>query len=123
MANPASSPSTHYAHLSPDHLESALRVSHLSKAAMRWYSLKVRADMPAMIALDSLGGSMASITIRNLDDDLKAKLRVLAASHGRSMEEEARIIIRQALSRQEKRGGLGTRIHSRFASVGGVDLA
>lgn len=96
---------------------------HLSKAAMRWYSLKVLADMLSMIALDSLGGSMASITIRNLDDDLKAKLRVLAASHGRSMEEEARIIIRQALSRQEKRGGLGTRIHSRFASVGGVDLA
>lgn len=66
---------------------------------------------------------MASITIRNLDDDLKAQLRVVAASHGRSMEEEARMIIRQALSRQEKRGGLGSRIHARFAAVGGVDLA
>lgn len=90
---------------------------------MRWYPLNVLADMLSMISLNSLGGSMASITIRNLDDDLKAKLRVVAASHGRSMEEEARIILRQALSRQEKRGGLGTRIHSRFAAVGGTDLA
>lgn len=76
-----------------------------------------------MIALDSLEGDMASITIRNLDDDLKAQLRVVAASHGRSMEEEVRMIIRQALSRQEKRGGLGSRIHARFAAVGGADLA
>ncbi|MCY1273132.1 hypothetical protein D9M68_455510 [compost metagenome] len=65
---------------------------------------------------------MASITIRNLDDSLKAKLRLVAASHGRSMEEEARVIIRQALSRSEKSGGLGSRIHARFAAVGGADL-
>lgn len=65
---------------------------------------------------------MASITIRNLDDDLKAQLRVVAASHGRSMEEEARVIIRQALFKLEKSGGLGSRIHARFAAVGGVDL-
>jgi len=65
---------------------------------------------------------MASITIRNLDDDLKAQLRVLAASHGRSMEEEARVIIRHALLKTENMGGLGSRIHARFAAVGGADL-
>lgn len=65
---------------------------------------------------------MASITIRNLDDELKAQLRVVAASHGRSMEEEARVIIRQALSRMSSKGGLGSRIHKRFAASGGVDL-
>jgi len=37
---------------------------------------------------------MASITIRNLDDDVKHRLRVRAAEHGRSMEEEARDILR-----------------------------
>lgn len=37
---------------------------------------------------------MASITIRNLDDYLKAQLRIVAARHGRSMEEEVRFIIR-----------------------------
>ncbi|OEC33627.1 Plasmid stability protein [Pseudomonas cuatrocienegasensis] len=65
---------------------------------------------------------MASITIRNLDDDLKAQLRVAAASHGRSMEEEARVIIRQALLKTGASGGLGSRIHARFAAIGGADL-
>ena len=40
---------------------------------------------------------MASITIRRLDDSVKAKLRMRAASHGRSMEEEAREILRAGL--------------------------
>ncbi len=40
---------------------------------------------------------MASMTIRNLDDGLKARLRVRAAQHGRSMEEEVRVLLRQAL--------------------------
>ena len=40
---------------------------------------------------------MASITIRNLDDPIKKRLRIRAAHHGRSMEEEARSILRAAL--------------------------
>jgi len=40
---------------------------------------------------------MASITIRNIDDQLKERLRVRAAERGRSMEEEARVILRQAV--------------------------
>jgi plasmid stability protein len=41
---------------------------------------------------------VASITIRNLDDDIKQRLRVRAAEHGRSMEEEARDILRRVMS-------------------------
>jgi plasmid stability protein len=41
---------------------------------------------------------MASITIRNLDDSLKSRLRVQAAVHGQSMEAEARDILRCALN-------------------------
>ncbi|MGE3782069.1 MAG: plasmid stabilization protein [Alphaproteobacteria bacterium] len=41
---------------------------------------------------------MSSITIRNLDDTLKRRLRLRAAEHDRSMEEEARDILRRALS-------------------------
>ena len=41
---------------------------------------------------------MASITIRNLDDNIKQRLRVQAAEHGHSMEEEARAILRAALA-------------------------
>ena len=40
---------------------------------------------------------MASITIRNIDDELKERLRIHAAKQGHSMEEEARIIIRRAV--------------------------
>ena len=39
---------------------------------------------------------MASITIRNLDDQIKERLRVEAALNGHSMEEEARLILRRA---------------------------
>src|SRR5262249_46288777 len=43
-----------------------------------------------------LGYGMASITIRQLDEDLKKRLRLLAATHGRSMEDEVRVILRTA---------------------------
>jgi plasmid stability protein len=46
---------------------------------------------------------MASITIRNLDDDVKRRLRVRAAEHGRSMEEEARDILRQVVGPARRR--------------------
>ncbi len=65
---------------------------------------------------------MASITIRNLDDELKRRLRIRAAEHGRSMEEEAREILRQAIGQPVVPTNLGEAIHRRFAALGGVDL-
>ena len=64
---------------------------------------------------------MASITIRNLDDDLKRALRLAAAEHGHSMEEEVRVILRRSLA-GAKKGGLGSRVRARFSDVGGADL-
>ena len=66
---------------------------------------------------------MASITIRNLDDSIKTCLRMRAASHGRSMEEEVRLILAEAVERDpapEK--GLGTALHELFKPLGGVEL-
>jgi plasmid stability protein len=61
---------------------------------------------------------MASITIRNLDDELKTRLRLRAAQHGHSMEEEVRGILRQILSTgAEAALPLAQRIHERFAAV------
>lgn len=65
---------------------------------------------------------MATLTIRNLDDDLKARLRVEAAQHGHSMEEEVRSILRRALIQPSTAVGLGSRIHQRFSALGGADL-
>lgn len=68
---------------------------------------------------------MASMTIRNLDDDLKTLLRLRAARHGQSMEEEARSILRAALAgRVEDDSGasLYAVIRARVEPLGGVDL-
>ena len=65
---------------------------------------------------------MASITIRNLDDDVKCRLRVRAAEHGRSMEEEARDILRQVVGQPGAPKNLGQAIHARFVALCGDDL-
>ena len=91
---------------------------------------------------------MAAITVRNIDESLKRRLRIRAAENGRSMEAEARDILRMALERQEERldeghgtalrersapfrsagqdgpptENLGTAIHGLFAPLGGVEL-
>jgi plasmid stability protein len=62
--------------------------------------------------------TIASITIRNLDDAVKRRLRVRATEKGRSMEEEAREIERQALDPPSAPGNLGQSIHARFAGFG-----
>ena len=66
---------------------------------------------------------MANITIRNLEEDVRTRLRVRAAEHDRSMEEEVRIILRDAVNG----GRTGPRDLARFtrecfAPLGGVEL-
>jgi len=66
--------------------------------------------------------TMATLTIRDLDDDVKARLRVQAAEHGRSMEAEARALLTAALAGRRPARGLGSYIRDQFAEIGGVDL-
>jgi len=66
---------------------------------------------------------MASLTIRNIEEQLKERLRIQAAIHGRSMAEEARTILRSALGRFVARpANLAASIRARFAPLGGVEL-
>ena len=66
---------------------------------------------------------MASITIRNLKESLKTRLRVRAAQHGRSMEEEARHILAAVLEQKVRSpGNLFDSIRRRIAPLGGVEL-
>jgi len=71
---------------------------------------------------------MAQLIVRNLEDKVKRRLRQRAKNHGRSMEEEARVIIRAAVSAKESlhrraadaeapQEGLGTRLMKLFANV------
>ncbi len=65
---------------------------------------------------------MASITIRNLDDDLKRRLRMRAAENGHSMEQEVRDILRRTISQASPPKNLGRTIHARFTALGGIEL-
>ena len=65
---------------------------------------------------------MASITIRNLEDDVKRRLRIRAAEHGRSMEEEAREILRQVVGQERPAHNLAAASRARIAPLGGVEL-
>jgi antitoxin FitA len=61
---------------------------------------------------------MAQVIVRNLDDSVKRKLQRRAAKHGRSMEEEIRDILRDAVKDDGKpEKGLGTRIAERFRGI------
>ncbi|HET9405863.1 MAG TPA: plasmid stability protein [Candidatus Sulfotelmatobacter sp.] len=65
---------------------------------------------------------MASITIRNLEEGTKRKLKIRAAMHGRSMEQEARVILRSALRQEPKSGAdLVKRIRAIWEPLGGVE--
>jgi plasmid stability protein len=65
---------------------------------------------------------MATVTIRNLDDQLKHRLQLRAARHGRSMEAETRAILAAAVDEPDKADNLIDALLERFASLGGVDL-
>ena len=65
---------------------------------------------------------MASITIRHLEDDIKQRLRVRAAERGRSMEEEARDILRRAVGDADSPRDLAATIRARVAPAARVDL-
>ena len=60
---------------------------------------------------------MSSLTIRNVSDVTKQRLRMRAASHGVSMEEEVRRILKDALRPAEAPSGLGLRLRDRFAGL------
>jgi antitoxin FitA len=77
----------------------------------------------AFFASSAIIESMATLTIRQLDQKTKTRLRVRAAHHGRSMEEEAREILRCALTASSPiPQNLAESIRRRFARFGGIEL-
>lgn len=66
---------------------------------------------------------MAAISVRDLDEDVAARLKVRAARHGRSMEAEVRAILFEALAAgEDELPNLAQAFRERFAAMGGVDL-
>lgn len=65
---------------------------------------------------------MAAVSIRDLDDSVREKLRVRAARNRRSMEAEMRAILTAAVAEDGSRPGLIGALAERFAGLGGVEL-
>jgi len=62
---------------------------------------------------------MAQLIVRNVDDEVKARLQRRARRHGRSTEEEVRDILRNAVKDDGRPGpALGSRLAARFARIG-----
>lgn len=62
---------------------------------------------------------MAQFIVRDLEEDVKTRLKRRAKRHGRSMEDEVRHILRKAVKEESRPlPGLGTRIAARFAKIG-----
>jgi antitoxin FitA len=65
---------------------------------------------------------VAALSIRDLDDEVRERLRVRAAQHGRSMEAEVRAILTDAVGVSAGPPGLAQALLARFGDLGGVDL-
>jgi antitoxin FitA len=65
---------------------------------------------------------VSAVSIRNLDDRVKERLRLRAARHGRSMEAEMRAILTDAVSEPGEDTGLFPALLDKFGQLGGVDL-
>jgi antitoxin FitA len=77
----------------------------------------------AIFAVNASIDCMATLTIRQLDEKTKLRLRIRAAHHGRSMEEEAREILRSAVLRSSPPiTNLAEAIRRRFGAFGGLEL-
>lgn len=65
---------------------------------------------------------MASLSIRDLDDQVRDRLRLRAARHGRSMEAEVRAILVEAVSESAHSESLFGALREHFGALGGVEL-
>ncbi|CAN5655495.1 plasmid stabilization protein [soil metagenome] len=65
---------------------------------------------------------MAAVSVRDLDESVRERLRIRAAQHGRSMEAEIRVILTDAVTPRPRSVGLAQTLLDRFGDLGGVEL-
>jgi plasmid stability protein len=81
-----------------------------------------RLTQSASIAIEQEVCEIAALSIRGLDDEVRERLRVRAAQHGRSMEAEIRAILVEAVSEPRSTDNLFVTLLDRFADIGGAEL-
>jgi antitoxin FitA len=98
--------------VNPRTVQAARGVTDLDLLANRYHDIMIP-------QVQNRGLPVAQFVVRHLEDDVKARLKRRAANHGRSMEEEVRHILRDAVKEQNNRvAKLGSRIAARFAKAG-----
>lgn len=97
--------------------ESRLDVLNPLTPLRRLFFMFYQNHLTRMTALHADGGDMATLTVRNIDEELKARLRGAAARHGHSMEEEVRQILRERLLEQDHKEIADIKSHGRFATM------
>ncbi len=107
--------------------ETVLRACHAYEQATEWHKrARSPSDCIAITAITAIWTTWRSITIRNLDERTKQRLRLMAAQHGRSMEDQARRIIKDALDTSQGKIGrketLSEAFRRLFETLGGVEL-
>lgn len=85
------------------------------------YSISPKPRVLALLAVGEVV-PVPAVSIRNLDDRVKARLRLRAARHGRSMEAEMRVILTESVREPGDDEGLVLALLRRFAELGGVEL-
>ena len=65
---------------------------------------------------------MSDLLIRDIDRNLKRRLEERARRSGRSLSEEAKVLLGRAMAESPPTRGLGTALVERFRSIGGVEL-
>jgi plasmid stability protein len=75
----------------------------------------------ALIALTEVM-AMAALSIRNIDDGVKRRLRIRAARNGRSMESEIRAILEEAVAEPDDTTNPFVTFMERFQEIGGIEL-
>jgi antitoxin FitA len=102
-------------------IQAALAPCHATQISRFYPRVPGICDFIEIIEIKWYVWVMASLTIRNLDDGVKERLRVRAAQHGRSMEEEARLILNQAVGGLTA-AGLLSLSRQLFGNGQGIDL-
>lgn len=92
-------------------------------ARARWPGPRAMSGGPSNGASIASGGvRVADVSIRNLDDRVRERLRVRAAAHGRSMEAEMRAILVDAVHEPGDEEGPLAALVARVRERGGIDL-
>lgn len=105
-------------------IKDVILCNRLFGSIVQWIDINGLIDYNGCMATPSETPSQASLNIRQLDPALKEQLRIRAAHHGRSMEAEARAILKEVLTEKRPVTGadLVAAIRRRFAPLGGVEL-